>query len=167
MEEEEDEVEQDGVEDDKVELEKVKSQVEAEPDDPMVCITHLVAGQRCDEKKQVENCKLCGETFGSKRELLAHLKVHKSKKILEENQLGLSAVEVEGETQGRQGQKRKHSSGSSTKDQASGSRSKEQGSGSRRKEQGQKRKQGESGPILCPNCGSSFNSKTLVTRHQR
>ena len=134
-----------------------------EPNDPMVCITHLHAlleGQNCEgeeeqeqkqedeeeeqeeeqveeqEEEQVEKCKLCGATFQSKRELLSHLKVHKSKKILEENQLGSSEREVkksEEKAKAKQRQKRKHSLG----------------------------------PILCPNCGSSFNSKTLVTRHQR
>ena len=130
-----------------------------EPNDPMVCITHLHAlseGQNCEgeqeqEQKQedeeeeqeeeqveeqVEKCKLCGATFQSKRELLSHLKVHKSKKILEENQLGSSEREVkksEEKAKAKQRQKRKHSPG----------------------------------PILCPNCGSSFNSRTLVTRHQR
>ena len=111
-----------------------------EPNEPMVCITHLHAlleGQNCEEEeKLVEKCKLCGETFQSKRELLSHLKVHKSKKILEENQQDLYEGEVErsgGKGKRKQRQKRKHSPG----------------------------------PILCPNCGSSFNSKTLVTRHQR
>ena len=128
----------------------MKPQVKAESDDPLVCITHLVDGGKCEEEKQMEKCKLCGETLESKRELLSHLKFHKSKKILEENQLNSSAGEVEGGEGGAKGrQKRKHFPGPIPPRQKS------------------KQDEAEAGPILCPNCGSSFNSKTLVTRHQR
>ena len=145
--------------------EEVEVGVKAESDDPMVCITHLhtlLEGEKCEGEKQMEKCKLCGETLESKRELLSHLKIHKSKKILEENQLDSSAGEAEEREEDSKGrQKRKHSPGAilPRQDQA------EAGAILPR----QKRKQGEAeaGPILCPNCGSSFNSKTLVTRHQR
>ena len=132
--------------------------VKAESDDPMVCITHLhtlLEGEKCEGEKQMEKCKLCGETLESKRELLSHLKIHKSKKILEENQLDSSTVEVEGvegDSNGRGRQKRKQ-------DQAE--------EGPILPRQKSKQREAETGPILCPNCGSSFNSKTLVTRHQR
>ena len=99
-----------------------------DPDDPLVCITHLhpvVDGQNCQEgEKQMEKCKLCEETFKSKRELLSHLKIHKKKRIIEKTE----AMEKSGEN-------------------------------------AQKKRSLE--PILCPNCGSCFNSKILVTRHQR
>ena len=99
-----------------------------DPDDPLVCITHLhpvVDGQNCQEgEKQMEKCKLCEETFKSKRELLSHLKIHKKKRIFEKTE----AMEKSGEN-------------------------------------AQKKRSLE--PILCPNCGSCFNSKILVTRHQR
>ena len=101
-----------------------------DPDDPLVCITHLhpvVDGQNCQEgEKQMENCKLCEETFKSKRELLSHLKIHKKKRIFEETE----AMEKSGEN-------------------------------------AQKKRKRSLEPILCPNCGSCFNSKILVTRHQR
>ena len=90
--------------------EEVEVGVKAESDDPMVCITHLhtlLEGEKCEGEKQMEKCKLCGETLESKRELLSHLKIHKSKKILEENQLDSSTGEVEGESKGRGRQKRK------------------------------------------------------------
>ena len=140
--------------------------VKAESDDPMVCITHLhtlLDGEKCEGEKQMEKCKLCGETLESKRELLSHLKIHKSKKILEENQLNSSAVEVEGregDSKGRQ--KRKH-------DQAGPNlpRQDQAEEGPILPRQKRKQNEAEAGPILCPNCGSSFNSKTLVTRHQR
>ena len=62
--------------------------------EPLVCVTHLhvVEGMVCqqgveEEKEEMEEkeerrekCKLCGETFLSKRELLTHLKNHKRKK---------------------------------------------------------------------------------------
>ena len=99
-----------------------------DPHDPLVCITHLhpvVDGQNCQEgEKQMEKCKLCEETFKSKRELLSHLKIHKKKRIFEKTE----AMEKSGEN-------------------------------------AQKKRSLE--PILCPNCGSCFNSKILVTRHQR
>ena len=147
------------------EEDEVEVRVKAESDDPMVCITHmhtLLEGEKCEGEKQMEKCKLCGETLESKRELLSHLKIHKSKKILEENQLNSSAGEaegVDGNSKGRGRQKRKQ-------DQAEPILNQDQA------EEGpilprQKSKQREAGPILCPNCGSSFNSKTLVTRHQR
>ena len=132
---------------------EVKPQVKAESDDPLVCITHLVDGGKCEEEKQMEKCKLCGETLESKRELLSHLRFHKSKKILEENQLDSAAGVVEG-----------------VKGDGSGGRQKrKEGESGAILPKRQKRKQveTEAGPILCPNCGSSFNSKTLVTRHQR
>ena len=139
------------------EEDEVSSRVEALPDDPMVCITHLHAvleGQKCEEKEEedeketekeeegeeeeneMEKCKLCGETFESKRKLLSHLKLHKSKRILEETQLDSyegTVERTEEKAKGKERQKRKRSPG----------------------------------PILCPNCGSSFNTKPLVTRHQR
>ena len=136
------------------EKDEVTQQVEAQPDDPMVCITHLHAvleGQNCkqeeeekeggkeegeEEEKEVEKCKLCGDTFESKRELLSHLKIHKSRRIFEETQLDSSLGVVE--------------------------RTEEKAKVKQRK----KRKRSP-GPILCPNCGSSFNTKPLVTRHQR
>ena len=100
------------------------------PDDPLVCITHLhpvVDGQNCQEgEKQMEKCKLCEETFKSKRELLSHLKIHKKKRIFEKTE----AMEKSGENV-------------------------------------QKKRKRSLEPILCPNCGSCFNSKILVTRHQR
>ena len=148
------------------EEDEVEVRVKAESDDPMVCITHLhtlLEGEKCEGEKQMEKCKLCGETLESKRELLSHLKIHKSKKILEENQLNSSAVEVEGregDSNGRQ--KRKHDQAGPIlprQDQAEA----EAGPIPARK----RRMQDQAGPILCPNCGSSFNSKTLVTRHQR
>ena len=101
-----------------------------DPDDPLVCITHLhpvVDGQNCQEgEKQMEKCKLCEETFESKRELLSHLKIHKKKRIIEKTE----AKEKSGEN-------------------------------------AQKKRKRSLEPILCPNCGSCFNSKILVTRHQR
>ena len=57
--------------------------------EPLVCVTHLhvVEDQGCQqgveeekEEERREKCKLCGETFLSKRELLTHLKNHKRKK---------------------------------------------------------------------------------------
>ena len=61
--------------------------------EPLVCVTHLhvVEGKGCQqgveeeekekkEEERREKCKLCGETFLSKRELLTHLKNHKRKK---------------------------------------------------------------------------------------
>ena len=107
--------------------------------EPLVCVTHLhvVEGQGCqqgveeekeekEEEERREKCKLCGETFLSKRELLTHLKNHKRKKLLEDN--------------------------NEKEDQRELKRPKTEQS---------------PGPIICPNCGSSFNNKNLVTRHQR
>ena len=109
--------------------------------EPLVCVTHLhvVEGQVCQqgvdeeeeekeqkEEKRREKCKFCGETFLSKRELLTHLKNHKRKKLLEDN--------------------------NEQEDQRERKRSKTEQS---------------PGPLICPNCGSSFNNKNLVTRHQR
>ena len=85
-------------------------------------------GEEKEEKEEErrEKCKLCGETFLSKRELLTHLKNHKRKKLLEDN--------------------------NEKEDQRELKRPKTEQS---------------PGPIICPNCGSSFNNKKLVTRHQR
>ena len=103
--------------------------------EPLVCVTHLhvVEGQVCQqgveeekEEEKREKCKFCGETFLSKRELLTHLKNHKRKKLLEDN--------------------------NEQEDQRERKRSKTEQS---------------PGPLICPNCGSSFNNKNLVTRHQR
>ena len=115
--------------------------------EPLVCVTHLhvVEGKGCqqgveeereekeeekEEKKEKEErrgkCKLCGETFLTKRELLSHLKNHKRKKLLEDNK----------EQEDRRELKRPKTEQSP-------------------------------GPIICPNCGNSFNNKNLVTRHQR